>query len=60
MEKPTVCNEELNKKEEYEGSQMDVSICFSKSDFFCQKEICLLDPVEEQSDISFEIQKKMK
>ena len=37
---------------------MDVPFCFSNSEMFFQKEICLLDPVEEQSDISFEMHEK--
>ena len=37
VEKPTVCNEELNNKEEDGGSQMDVSFCFSNSAIFFQE-----------------------
>ena len=54
LEKLAVCNEELNNEEEDGGSQMDVSFCFSNSEFFCRKEVCLFDHVEEQSGISFE------
>ena len=58
LEKPAVCNEELNNEEEDGGSQMDFSFCFSNSDFFCRKEVCLLDHVEEWSGISFEMHEK--
>ena len=37
---------------------MDVSFCFSNSEFFCQKEVCLLDHVEERSGISFKMHEK--
>ena len=37
---------------------MDVYFCFSNSETFHQKEICLLDLVEEQSDTSFEMHGK--
>ena len=37
---------------------MDVSVCFSNSEFFCRKEVYLLDHVEEQSAISFEMHEK--
>ena len=58
MEKASVCNEQLNNKEEDEGSQMDVSFCLSNSEIFCQKGIYLLDPIKEQSEISFEMHGK--
>ena len=57
LEKPVVCNE-LNNDEEDEGSQMDVSFCFSNPEIFCQKEICLLDPIEEMNDVSFNTYKE--
>ena len=60
LEKPAVCNEELNNKEEDGGSQMDVSFCFSSSEIFCQEEIYLLDPIEEMNDVSAEHIKNMK
>ena len=47
LEKPAVCNEELNNEKEYGGSQMDVSFCFSNSEIFCQEEIFLPDPTEK-------------
>ena len=37
---------------------MDVSFCFSNSEFFFRKEVCLLDHVEELSGISFEMHEK--
>ena len=37
LEKPTVRNEDLNNEGEDGGSQMDVSFCFSNSEFFCQE-----------------------
>ena len=52
IEKPAVCHEELNRKEEDEGSQMDVSFCFPNSEIFCQEEIYLLDPIKEKDEIS--------
>ena len=58
LEKPAVCNQELNNKEEDGGSQMDVSFCFSNSEIFCRREVCLLDHVEEWSGISFEMYEK--
>ena len=47
---PTVCNEELNQREEDEGSPMDVSFGFSNSKFFCQEEIFWLDPIEKKHE----------
>ena len=58
IEKPAVCNEELNMKEEDEGSRMDVSFCSSNSEIFCQEEIYLLDPIEEKDDISADTHKR--
>ena len=58
IEKPAVCNEELNNREEEEGSQMDVTFCFSNSEFFCEEEIYLLDPIEEMNDVSAESYKE--
>ena len=58
LEKPAVSNEKLNNEEEDGGSQMDVSFCFSNSEIFCQEEICLLDSIERQNDISFEMHEK--
>ena len=58
IEKPTVCDEELNHKKEYEGSQMNVSSYFSNSEIFCQEEICFLDPIEERNDVSGEAYKE--
>ena len=46
LEKPDVCNEDLNNEEEDGGSQMDVSFCFSNSEILCQEEIYLVDPIE--------------
>ena len=43
LKKPVVCNEELNHKEEDEGSKWDVPLCFSNSEILCQEEIILLD-----------------
>ena len=37
---------------------MDVSFCFSNSEFFCRKEVCLLDHVEQCTSISFEMHEK--
>ena len=37
---------------------MDVSFCFSISEFFCQEEIFFLDPIEERNDISIEAHKE--
>ena len=58
LEKPAVCNEELNNEEEDGGSQMDVSFCFSNSEIFCRKEVCFLNHVEEWSGISFKMHEK--
>ena len=58
FKKPALCNEELNNKEEDQGSQMDVSFCFSNSEIFCQEDIYLLDPIEEMNDVSTEAYKE--
>ena len=58
LEKLAVCNEELNNEEEYEGSQMGVSFCFSHSEIFCQEEIYLLDPIEQMNDVFVEAYKE--
>ena len=58
LEKPKVCNEELNNEEEDRGSPMDVYFCFSNSEILCRKEVCLLDHVQEWSGISFEMHEK--
>ena len=60
LEKPAVCNEELNNEEEDGGSQMDVSFCFPNSEIFCQEEIYFLNPIEEMNDVSSEAYKNMK
>ena len=56
--KQAVCDEELNNKEEDEGSQRDVPFCFSNSEIFCQEEIHLLDPIEEMNEVSDEAYKE--
>ena len=58
IEKPAVCDEELKYEEKEQGSQLDVSFCFSNSEIFCQEEIFFLDPIEKQNVISFEMHEK--
>ena len=48
----------MNNEEEDMSSQMDVSFCFSNSEFFCQEEIYLLNPIEEMNDVSAESYKE--
>ena len=59
MEKSVVCNEALDHKEGGEGSQISVSLNLSHSSISSQEEgVYLLDYVEEQNDIYFEVLEK--
>ena len=42
LEKPAVCNEELNNEEEDGGSQMEVSFVFQVQKFFVKKKSIFL------------------
>ena len=59
MEKSVVCNEALDHKERGEGSQINAYLNLSHSSISSQEEgVYLLDYVEEQNDISFEVLEK--
>ena len=59
MEKSMVCNEALDHKERGEGCQINASLNISHSSISSQEEgVYLLDYVEEQNDISFEVLEK--
>ena len=55
MKEPTVCNKQRDHKEGDENFQWDVSLKLSNSETFCQKDIFLLNLVEEQNDIPLEV-----
>ena len=59
MEKSVVCNEALDHKERGEVPQIEDSLNISLSSISSQEEgVYLLDYVEEQNDISFEVLEK--
>ena len=58
VKKPAVCNEGLNHQKEDQGSQWNISLCFSNSEFLCQEEFISLESIEEHNDVSFETLEK--